>query len=689
MDQMDTIKTVLFRAEAQKRVVESSEMYHQPLFTTEENQFVVDNPCHGMAPVGAMHEGFCEHEGPTEDTEGAPPGETVMSDVTVKTDNEGVSEAGPSIVELTPEQLAEFERRNVAYVSLENARKANLEAEFGKPVEDSECVACFRLALGTNSKGRFQSWARRKALPCLTCGVPVCANHRSTEFGKQSISICSDCAHLFSLEYIVTHIITEGASLEERQATMNRMLEVYDRALIVLKYSAQYIDSVASSLEQNTSRHNFVGLGSSATGVIAGGLGVAAAATIFTPVGPPLLLASILFGGGATAVNAGSEAVNYDCEPNKMADRIITLDSILTSINRLPAAMEMDEIIIAEPRSAIEQKQTGLHWRRTAMNVVKPLTAGALSAISILTEGRELKVTVDKIRAGSPCEKAKQLRVIAENVDCQVTTDALSVQLHIIMSRPQQELPEVLATPADEIRSETSDPEKEEAPANEKEIPLKRSWNLFGRGSADSHASNGVDDADSPDEQVNQLRNEISGDGVQTETYTAGRKSWFFQRTDHARNTATESQQNKTSLTCNVDAATIIESKSDNGAAIDDTAAKEMSECAAWASDGSTTNPINRFFGRHKDNKAGEKSLQTEITTVASEGEISSEPEVHADAPTLATSSGSPSANNKSQSKAAHSPPAAAFRALPKASTPPSGEKSTGTSDYATSLDDA
>ena len=101
----------------------------------------------------------------------------------------------------------------------------------------------------------------------------------------------------------------------------------------------QFIDEVALALEQNTSRHNKVGLGSSATGMVSGGLGVAAAATIFTPVGPPLLLASILFGGGATAVDAASEAVNYRSEPNKMADRILTLNSIINCISRLPTRM--------------------------------------------------------------------------------------------------------------------------------------------------------------------------------------------------------------------------------------------------------------------------------------------------------------------------------------------------------------
>ena len=128
--------------------------------------------------------------------------------------------------------------------------------------------------------------------------------------------------------------------------------------------------------------------------MVSGGLGVAAAATIFTPVGPPLLLASILFGGGAAAVDAASEAVNYRCEPNKMADKILTLHSIINNISRLPATIDMErttEDIEAMPKT--EGRKQALHWRRTAINGLKPLTAGTLSAVSIFTEAREMKQT--------------------------------------------------------------------------------------------------------------------------------------------------------------------------------------------------------------------------------------------------------------------------------------------------------
>lgn len=165
-----------------------------------------------------------------------------------------------------------------------------------------------------------------------------------------------------------------------------------------------------------------------------------AACTIFTPVGPPLLLASILFGGGATAVNAGSEAVNYRCEPNKMADRILTLHSIISSIANIPTAMDQDEKIEEEKRANLlraERTQSRLHFTRAAMNGLKPLTSGALSAISIVTEARELKNTVDRIRAGNPCEKAERLAGIKNEVFNLPKTEVLSSQLWMIISRLQ------------------------------------------------------------------------------------------------------------------------------------------------------------------------------------------------------------------------------------------------------------
>ena len=195
--------------------------------------------------------------------------------------------------------------------------------------------------------------------------------------------------------------------------------------------------------------------------------------TIFTPVGPPLLIASILFGGGATAASAGSEAVNYHCSANKMCDTIIALHGMLHSISRLtlPATTatatsadgedhESDEGArpLALPNSSNHSLERGgdnsngqdpspnnsnknnnssrpsspkqrkgirddstkqasaRNWTRAAGNALKPLTGGALSAVSVVAEAREMRATLDKINAGNPCAKAETLREIGSEI---------------------------------------------------------------------------------------------------------------------------------------------------------------------------------------------------------------------------------------------------------------------------------
>lgn len=418
-----------------------------------------------------------------------------------------------------PEQIASAMTLEVAYQSLEMVRKLNLQLEFGiDVVDDSLCVTCLRTepkavatppvtSSSTTSTSRFGKWvtsssesisnnlnqrkvASSKASACFTCGTPVCKRHRSSEFGKQNIDLCLDCANLFSTNYLLNHVVDVGSRRNNKSHSnssgddgqkqspadddeldakkrVNNMLDVYDRSLLVLRYSIQYIEEVALALRTITSRHNRIGLGSSATGFVAGGLGVAAACTIWTPVGPPLLLASILFGGGATAVNAGSEAVNYRCEPNKMADRILTLHAIVTSIAQLPGVMDhrimmrveqevhqqqcehdvvngegigqpTDQSTITLSSQSRHEGQSQLHWTRTAMNGLKPLTMGALSAVSIVTEAREMKRAVDKIRAGNPCDKAERLLAVKDDIKHIPNTEDLAHQLHLILSRQKE-----------------------------------------------------------------------------------------------------------------------------------------------------------------------------------------------------------------------------------------------------------
>ena len=178
--------------------------------------------------------------------------------------------------EITKDMVSKAMTLDVAYQSLEMVRKVNLQVEFGKEAEENHCVPCLRDEHSSNVvKSKFGKWMSKKAAaPCLTCGSPVCSFHRSSDFSKQNITVCSDCSQFFSSNHLVHHVMRETEPVEKKKR-LNNMLEVYDRALLVLLYSTQYIDEVAASLRGNTSRHNKIGLGSSATGVVAGSLGVA------------------------------------------------------------------------------------------------------------------------------------------------------------------------------------------------------------------------------------------------------------------------------------------------------------------------------------------------------------------------------------------------------------------------------
>uniref|UniRef100_A0A7S1V4T1 Uncharacterized protein n=1 Tax=Grammatophora oceanica TaxID=210454 RepID=A0A7S1V4T1_9STRA len=233
---------------------------------------------------------------------------------------------------------------------------------------------------------------------------------------------------------------------------------MYDRAVLLLKFSSQFIDDIALALEQSTERQNKVGLGSSSVGVVSGALGIAAACTILTPAGPPLLIASLLFGGSATAVQTGTEAMKYYSEPNKLADRILALHGMVGSILSTTSYIRDHTLVpyldnaIAKDRPMAKQVQqtqkkamtvgmrvggnaatgmasfgasfaaqegavAGRFMSRAGTNLARTarfarFAGGALSAACLVLEARELNKTMEQIKQGNPCEKATALRKI-------------------------------------------------------------------------------------------------------------------------------------------------------------------------------------------------------------------------------------------------------------------------------------
>lgn len=341
---------------------------------------------------------------------------------------------------------------NVAFESLEQVRLANVDVEFnGIHVERRQCITCLResmqqaretstdgkTGMATPKRGLRKHLPRNKAVPCLTCGTPVCPRHRSADFKREQITVCTECSRFLGFDFLVDAVDLPEV---ERRQLMNSMLDVYDRSVLVLRYSAQFIGDISDSLQSNSRRNTKVGVGSSASGLVSGVTGVVAACTILTPIGPPLLIASVLFGGAGATASSASGAVNYHCQSNKMANTIFVLHGMVMSILRLVPSAE--KIIYGDGKD--EQSQTGVsvvgslqrvgggtgksaqNWSRAASNAIKPLTAGALSAASVVMEAREMKNSIKHLRSGSPCERAEELRRIEKEIGLLPATDVVA-----------------------------------------------------------------------------------------------------------------------------------------------------------------------------------------------------------------------------------------------------------------------
>ena len=337
---------------------------------------------------------------------------------------------------------------NVAFESLEQVRLANVDVEFsGINVERRQCITCLReskqqaqttnpdgtTGMATPKRGLRKHLPRNKAVPCLTCGTPVCPRHRSADFKREQITVCTECSRFLGFDFLVDAV--DLPEIERRQL-MNSMLDVYDRSVLVLRYSAQFMGDISDSLQSNTRRNTKVGVGSSASGLVSGVTGVVAACTILTPIGPPLLIASVLFGGAGATASSASGAVNYHCQSNKMANTIFVLHGMVRSILRLVPSAE--KIIYGDGKDGQSQTDRSLqsvgggtgkwtqNWSRAASNAIKPLTAGALSAASVVMEAREMKNSIKHLRDGSPCERAEELRRIEKEIGQLPTTDVVA-----------------------------------------------------------------------------------------------------------------------------------------------------------------------------------------------------------------------------------------------------------------------
>ncbi|KAL7455941.1 hypothetical protein ACHAWC_009743, partial [Mediolabrus comicus] len=192
----------------------------------------------------------------------------------------------------------------------------------------------------TTTPRKNTNFLRKKHHPCLTCGHPICSKHQSKTFSTSNIRICQSCAHLFELDFLVDVITTTASNASECRQKVNEMVDCYDRAKILLLFTAQYTDEIATALEHSEERSNKVGLGSSATSMASGVAGVVGCGALLFPpvaaVGVPILISSLIFGGAATAAQTGDAVRSqYFSEPNRLADKMVTLHSMMLSLLRI------------------------------------------------------------------------------------------------------------------------------------------------------------------------------------------------------------------------------------------------------------------------------------------------------------------------------------------------------------------
>ena len=264
----------------------------------------------------------------------------------------------------------------------------------------------------TTTPRKNNNFLRKKHHPCLTCGHPICSKHQSKTFSTSNIRICQSCAHLFELDFLVDVITTTASNATECRQKVNEMVDCYDRAMILLLFTAQYTDEIATALEHSEERSNKVGLGSSATSMASGVAGVVGCGALLFPpvaaVGVPILISSLVFGGAATAAQTGDAVRSqYFSAPNKLADKMVTLHSMMLSLLRISEVLsygllkehaDLDAADDDDRRQALRDEIEALFEKHgvTTKKGVKGLGAavvGGAVAAEVAAAGAEISAT--------------------------------------------------------------------------------------------------------------------------------------------------------------------------------------------------------------------------------------------------------------------------------------------------------
>jgi len=361
------------------------------------------------------------------------------------------------------------------------------------------------------------SWLSAPSSPCLMCGTPSCKAHACSSFRKEGggIIVCRSCAELFDVDQLLRDCLTARSSSSTRQPAdddsgdeenfdelsngmeqikgkFSRMIDIYERVLSLLQRAQPHVASIIQHLHQSTVRQNKTTLGSSATGVVSGALGIAAAATLLTPVGAPLFLSSLVLGGSATTLQTSHKVWEEATQPHQLANRLLALYGMLKSILRFTSTLRyalLSECVLQplsydateatantsvgdrgrRPRHATGTLQdvwiprnsllasrcvafaapvdsvgmdlanvaaldstlgarNALMVSKSALPVLQ-VAGGVLAGATVLLEATVLTSTILAIRAGNPCHKAQLLQAIVTDLEHNMPdTETLQVE---------------------------------------------------------------------------------------------------------------------------------------------------------------------------------------------------------------------------------------------------------------------
>ena len=336
----------------------------------------------------------------------------------------------------------------------------------------------------------------KKVNPCLTCGHPTCPRHSSSAFSKNNIPMCQQCAYLFELDFIVEIVTSSSSNIAECRRKVDEMVDCYDRAKLLLSYTAAYAEDIALALEAMSANSNMIGAGSSVTSIGSGiasivGCGILLLVPPAALVGVHLMVAGLVVGGGATAVQTGDEMVRYYSEPNRLAERMVALHGMATSLLRVREVLS--HVLLKsnsyDAVSPVEEDEEGLAQRARLAGEIKvlmekhnvtekkgntataklmgkgaryigricstasviPVAGGILSAASIYFEGNELKKTITRISEGSPCDKAQQVRSIRDELDMLPDSSLILEECRLVFDLAQKEKSNKVASSSKDV----------------------------------------------------------------------------------------------------------------------------------------------------------------------------------------------------------------------------------------------